>query len=105
FAIEQASTAPLFTSHLSDSIPTAPRSGKLIYDVAIEPNLLRHGQYLVSTSIHTPDYKVCLDEVLHFPIFEIDGLSKDIPHDGRWGAFYLPLKWLPVPGVNGQSQH
>jgi len=97
FAIEQASTAPLFTSHLSDSIPMVPRSGKLVYDVVIEPNLLRHGQYLVSTSIHTPDYKTCLDEVLHFPIFEIDGLSKDIPHDGRWGAFYLPLKWLPVP--------
>jgi len=98
FAIEQASTAPLFASHLSDSIPTVPRSGKLIYDVAIEPNLLRHGQYLVSTSIHTPDYKVCHDEILHFPIFEIDGFSKDVPHDSRWGAFYLPLKWIPVQG-------
>jgi lipopolysaccharide transport system ATP-binding protein len=98
FAIEQASTAPLFSSHLSDSIPITPRSGKLVYDVAIEPNLLRHGQYLVSTSMHAPDFKVCLDEILHFPIFEIDGLSKDIPHDGRWGAFYLPLKWKPVAG-------
>ena len=104
FAIEQASTAPLFSSHLSDSTPMAPRSGKLIYDVAIEPNLLRHGQYLISMGVYTPDFKVCMDEILHFPIFEIDGLSKDFPHDGRWGAFYLPLKWLRVPGGDGPVQ-
>jgi lipopolysaccharide transport system ATP-binding protein len=93
FALESNSSHPLFASHLTDFSPICSCTGILRFVIKLAPNLLRHGRYLISTGVYSPDRRTCHDEILHYPILDIDGHSPNVPSDSRWGAFYLPLRW------------
>jgi hypothetical protein len=94
FAIEDWHGVPLFASHLTDRNPAISRRGKLAYEVTIDPNYLRQGSYLMSCGIYSPDRSVCHDEILHYPVFRIEGQADGVPMaDERWGAMYFPFAW------------
>lgn len=93
FAIETASGAPVFASHLSDCQVLQHREGRIEAAVTISPNQLRHGAYCISFGVYSPDFRVCYDEYLHYPAFTIEGHSPHVPFDRRWGALFFPFRW------------
>jgi hypothetical protein len=93
FALETQTNAAMFSSHLSDSLPLDYRSGRFSAVAKIRPNHLRHGPYRISFGLYSRDVRICHDEYLHYPAFDIVGHSESVPADGRWGPLFFPFQW------------
>jgi lipopolysaccharide transport system ATP-binding protein len=93
FALETGTNAAIFASHLSDSLSLDYRSGRFNAVATIRPNHLRHGPYCISFGLYSPDFRVCHDECLHYPAFDIVGHSQSVPADRRWGPLFFPFQW------------
>jgi lipopolysaccharide transport system ATP-binding protein len=93
FAIEDDRGTALFASHESDRRKLMKRAGHLNYEIEIDPVYLRHGRYLISMGVYSSDIMTRYDEVLHYPVFSIEGHTDGFPQDGRWGAMYFDIAW------------
>jgi lipopolysaccharide transport system ATP-binding protein len=93
--VENSKQQALFTSHLSDFMPTSRWDEYSRFIVRLEQNLLRRGSYCVSLAIFSEDMSQFYDVVYHYPAFEVDGSDKEaiVPFDSRWGDLYIPMKW------------
>lgn len=93
FAVEDGKGHPLFASHESDFAEPRYRHGKVALVVSLCPMSLRHGQYLISMGVYSPGLTTRFDEILHMPLFAIEGNTPGFPTDKRWGSFFFPFKW------------
>ncbi len=101
--IENDRDAPLFTTHLTDAGAPVSKAGRVTLSVALDPPVLRSGNYRVSLAVFSPDKAEFYDVIHHFPAFEVAGtVDLNFPEDIRWGDLFLPLRWTRGPGAATQ---
>jgi lipopolysaccharide transport system ATP-binding protein len=93
--IENSRQHAIFTTLLSDLSPPVTTSGLHNFYLNIDNPNLRTGKYLISFGAYSPDHITCFDLVRYIPSFQIAGAleQRPVPHDGRDGDIYLPIKW------------
>lgn len=96
FVLENFREHPIFCTHLSDlGEPLRTSDAYLEFDIPVNLNSLRKGEYLMSMAMFKPDKTEFYDTVLHFPLINVEGMDEAglFPVDHRWGDQYFPVPW------------